>query len=150
MFFELKFKKKVGFKTLLIALILVEGFFPYLKTGNFNDDTFSRPKFHGGYEIGDNDLGLKRLFVHRHGYLIFQNEKDEFQDFQLEVDSLNQQLQLFDYRTKQQIILHFKFDNDKITRIKGEIESRSINLDLTKIDYSDSELLKSDFNWVIK
>ena len=140
--------KKWMLKAGIVFLFLAEGFLPYLQTGNFNDDTFERPKFHGAYSINENEMGLKNVFIHRHGYLIFQNEKDEFQDFKMEFDAINNKMLIFDYRTKERFTLSYKFSDNSITWIEGTISSKPLNLQLNKLDISNSPIMQSGFNWV--
>ena len=140
--------KKWIIKSFFVLLIIIEGLFPYLKTGNFNDDIFPRPKFHGAYSIGENELGLKRLFIHRHGYLIFQNEEDEFQDFQLELDTINQEIKLVDYRINEKFTLNYLHKANTIKGLQGNIFQKSINLKLKKINPSGYAINNTGLSWV--
>lgn len=121
---------KKGLKWALILLFLAEGLFPFIATNNFNDDTFPRPKFHGAYKIINPESDLENVFVHRKGYLIFKNSKDEFQDFQLEVDSINSKFLLFDYENKLNYELVYSESNKKLIQLKGIIYDSEINLSL--------------------
>ena len=127
--------QKRSLKILVISLFLAEGLFPYIQSGNFNDDTYPRPKYHGAYSVGENEFGIKRLFIHRHGYLIFQNEQDEFQDFKMEIDIPNNKIEVNDYRTSKTNYFNFESDNNKLTLItmKKFIDHKQISLTL-KID----------------
>ncbi|MDB9931102.1 hypothetical protein OAD28_00090 [Flavobacteriales bacterium] len=142
--------KKWLLKAGIISLFLVEGFTPYLQTGNFNDDTFERPKFHGAYSVIENEMGIKNVFIHRYGYLIFQNEKDEFQDFKMELDSVNNKILIFDYRTKKKFPLNYKSEKNTLTWIEGKILNQEITLQLNKVDLSNFQKMQSGFNWVEK
>lgn len=95
-------------KTFVLCLICMEVLYPYLRSGYFNDDNSPRPYLHGAYTVeairgpqGSSippDLHLKRLFIHRDGYLIFQHENDKMEDFKLTLDTLHQQLILTNYQ----------------------------------------------------
>ena len=146
-FFAIKPTLKKGLKWALILLFLAEGLFPFLATNNFNDDTFPRPKFHGAYEIINSESDLENVFVHRQGYLIFKNKKDEFQDFQLEVDSIHKLFLVFDYENKVHSILKYKERENQLISISGEINEQKINYNLRKIVLENSALLKSNFHW---
>ena len=78
-----------GCKALFFLLLLFEGMSPFWASGNWNDDLVPRPYLHGAYEVTNNETStfqIKRFFVHRDDYLIFQMEDDEMKDFQLLVN----------------------------------------------------------------
>jgi len=87
------------------------------------------------------------VFVHRQGYLIFKNKKDEFQDFQLEVDSIHKLFLVFDYENKVHSILKYQERENQLISISGEINEQKINYNLRKIVLENSALLKSNFHW---
>ena len=91
-----------GIKSVVIIMILVEGLFPYVVSGNWNDDAVKRPKFHGAYRVESNQYGIEKLYIHRAGYLIVENKKEEKEDFQMELDSINREIVLWDYRNKKE------------------------------------------------
>ena len=124
-----------------------EALLPFLKTQNFNDDNFARPIFHGAYQITNPNSEIENLFVHRMGYLIFQNKNDEFQDYQLEVDTTNHQLLLFDYRTKTNYTLVYQNTNNSITHISGNLGNFELDFELLKYNLKEVPLLKNDFSW---
>ena len=81
-------------KYFVVGIIIMECLFPYIKSGNFNDDKALRPYLHGAYLVKElysptslsmfpQDRTIKKVFVHRQGYLIFQDEKDEVWDFRM-------------------------------------------------------------------
>lgn len=67
-------------------LILLECTLPSFRHGNFNDDHFPRLKHHGAYAVFGSPQ-IKHLFIHRDGYIILQNSKDEFHDFKLNTNN---------------------------------------------------------------
>ncbi len=92
---------KPTLKTFITGLFLLEATFPYVQRWNFNDDLAARPFLHGAYEVVESNIGtipkysnfnFKRFFIHRHHYLIFQNQKDKMMDTKFELDVVNQQL----------------------------------------------------------
>lgn len=91
-----------GIKSVVIIMILLEGLFPYVVSGNWNDDAVKRPKFHGAYRVESNQYGIEKLYIHRAGYLIVENKKEEKEDFQMELDSINREIVLWDYRNKKE------------------------------------------------
>ncbi|MDO7877489.1 hypothetical protein Q5H93_22310 [Hymenobacter sp. ASUV-10] len=71
---------------LLLAGLLLETAGPYLQTGIFNDDAAARPFLHGAYALQAESLagrGLRRLFIHRRGYLITEDSAGRFRDYPL-------------------------------------------------------------------
>ena len=93
-------------KFTVIIMILAESLFVYMKHQNFNDDTQTRPLFHGAYEVQEFIQGkdtltgkentLKHLFIHRDSYLIFQFKNNEMVDFKMEINPFKKTLTLFD------------------------------------------------------
>jgi hypothetical protein len=149
-FFINNSKLKKGIKLVVILLFLVEGLFPFVATQNFNDDTFPRPKLHGAYEIVDSNSEIKNVFIHRKGYLIFKNSKDEFQDFQLEIDSVNKQFLVFDYENKIHSELKYEERNNQLISIFGEINGQKTSYSLKKLNLKNSILLQPSFHWTIE
>jgi hypothetical protein len=93
-------------KTFIICLCLIESLLPYASARNFNDDTAERPHLHGAYEITEvininseeqDNLSIKRFFVHRNGYIIFENDKDQMRDFKLIINQEKNQFELTNY-----------------------------------------------------
>jgi len=71
---------------LLLAVLLLETASPYLQTGVFDDDAAPRPFLHGAYAlraVASGGQGLRRLFIHRRGYLITEDTAGRFRDYPL-------------------------------------------------------------------
>lgn len=148
LFYEPAFSFKIPFyplvKTLLILMIFSEALAPAFKTGNFNDDLQARPIYHGAYAVQDNLFKIKRFFIHRDGYLIFQNEDDTFTDYKFHLLE-NGVFLLKDYQHRQQE-----------GRLKWNPESRRLELSLNsikiigkQIELDHMPLLKSQFSWTV-
>lgn len=86
------------FKAILIAAMLFESLYFFVENNIYNDDITPRPKFHGAYQVKSNFgmIGtyqntdskyfgkidsIKRIFIHRRGYLILQFQDEHFKDF---------------------------------------------------------------------
>ncbi len=149
--------KRIAFKTTIIFVFFVESLFPYILNGLFNDDNMPRNYLHGAYEIfevtkNDEDantvnLNLKRLFVHRHNYLIFQYDDDSMEDFHLEIDPDQHQFLLTNY-DGEIIFLEYKYlETQKI------LELKSPDLGLTiyskSLPWRDLPLLQPLFHWTV-
>lgn len=131
---------KIGLKTMLIGLMLIEILYPYAATKNFNDDLQKRPFLHGAYRVTKiysetdalpaKDLWLKNIFIHRNHYLIFQNANDRMTDYHFEVNEIKKQLILEDYQ-KNKIIVEYEFNpKDSIFKLilqKNVVVSKMMN-----------------------
>ena len=143
-------KLKSGIKWTVILLFIAEGFFPFVATQNFNDDHFPRPKFHGAYQILNPESGVENVFVHRKGYLIFKNMKDEFQDFRMEIDSVNSKILVFDYENKIHSTLKYEEERGELISVLGEINEQGIYYQLKKLNLENSVLMEHDFHWTVE
>ncbi|GAA4336257.1 hypothetical protein GCM10023184_31460 [Flaviaesturariibacter amylovorans] len=80
----------VVLKAFIGFLALAEALYPSLRSGHWNDDRAPRPLLHGAYEVLSGALSPTigpppvRLFVHRRGYLVFQDSAG-FRSFPLQV-----------------------------------------------------------------
>jgi hypothetical protein len=160
---DIKFVKKafpvMFLKALIIGLIFIEASFPYVKTLNFNDDTVARPFLHGAYEVKSvsapsdslavNQFPIKRFFIHRNGYLIFQNQQDEMQDFNFTYDTIakvflvknyqgQETLLRYQYQTKDSILSLQYFLNDKEYRLQGKSQK-----------WQQMPAVRHSFHWTI-
>lgn len=143
---------KKGMKTVIIVLFFTEALFPYLKYGNWNDDTSSRPIFHGAYQIispknKPNYTNWKQVFVHRKGYLIVKNKQNEMQDYHLSIDTINQILNLDRYDNNTSFKLNYNQKNNSFTHLFGDIENQKIDVLVNKINLKNLPLLNSKFHW---
>lgn len=131
---------KIGLKTMLIGLMLIEILYPYAATKNFNDDLQKRPFLHGAYRVTNiypetdtlpvKNLWLKNIFIHRNHYLIFQDANDRMTDYYFEVNEIKKQLILEDYQ-KNKIIVQYEFHpKDSIFKLilkKNVVVSKMMN-----------------------
>lgn len=117
------FKLKKVIKWSLICLLLAEGMFPYFSTGNWNDDAAKRPKFHGAYSVSPNRFGIEKLYIHRAGYLILEDEKSAKEDFQMELDTMNKEIVLWDYRNKKESRWHYTSQENNLTGLISKSDS---------------------------
>lgn len=80
---------------MLIVFVSVESFWPFLQNGEFNDDKIERIKYHGAYQVSSEKKGeysnyiggkeIKRFFIHRKNYIIFQFRDDSMEDFHFKI-----------------------------------------------------------------
>lgn len=126
----------------LIAVIFIETLFPFLQTNNWNDDNAARPPYHGAYQVqqfwqnGDsifcqNEHKWKRVFFHRQGYFIWQNEKDKMQDFEYQL--IGSKIVLFDEKHKPIGQFYISPQKNKNFILQGRLQKDSIRLLLEKL-----------------
>lgn len=97
-------------KIALVAVVLGQAVYPFWKSGIYNDDFAERPFLHGAYRVIDSsDPNLKMIFVHRDGYLIFQDENFRTNDYKLRINPAKNELSLIDYDGSE-TILEFEYD----------------------------------------
>ncbi len=152
----------ISIKAIVIILLLFEVLSPYYNSGNYNDDYAKRPALHGAYEthrmivngdtiipLIDNEQFIKRIFIHRKGYLITQTIKDDMQDYKLTYGD-NNTLQINNYYINSRHKLSYEMLNDSIVYFKGKLEEgKEIELMAIKLNHSQLPLLQKEFNWTI-
>lgn len=146
-------------KAAFSVLISVEIFLPYIRTSNFQDDLAPRPYLHGAYEVqsilskGDTlntkQPAIKRIFIHRDGYLIFQNQNDEMTDYHIEIDKNEKKLLLTDYNGHEQII-HYRYNSiDSLLSLTYSGDQTSKMLNAKVIEWKKLPLLQKQFHWTV-
>lgn len=138
-------------KSLLVILILAEAFYPHLKSGNFNDDNSPRPLLHGVYEVINdakrpNHTAIKRVFIHRDGYLIFQDENDQMIDYRLEIDPLKNEMYVSDYYGSTKTLSYLNRDNNLSLSLPSD-SKKTINCIL--LDHQSLPLMQQQFHWTV-
>ncbi len=140
---------KTYFKTFVVLLFILEGCIPYLQRQNFNDDLAARPYLHGAYAVQTDstsiNLPLKRLFIHRHGYLVFQYEDDSMQDYRLEIDTLRRQFKLTDYEELTWLLDYTYFENERILLL----ENKQMQVRGKALDWKALPALERPFHWTV-
>lgn len=153
-------KSKTGIvKACFIAVILLESLYPYLKSGNFNDDKFPRPVLHGAYELQYSLIGndtvsnqestFKQIFIHRDGYLIFEDQNNVMFDFKLSINEAKKQFILTDYNSQKQA---FEYTYSSLTnqlKLKLHSSTKSEVYILKKIEWRKMPLLQKQFHWTV-
>lgn len=117
------------FKTLFLGLSLVMVVFPYLNSGNYNDDTVERAFLHGAFENIDKESEIQYVFFHRNHYLILMDKNDNRTDFHYSLES-STKLILEDY-TGKSILTEFSYQKkDSILTIaigKNRIQAKELD-----------------------
>lgn len=143
----------------MIGIILLEALYPYIKSGNFNDDSWPRPYLHGAYQVVKASVNqrlvelhqapIKRLFVHRQGFMIFQNFEDQMQDFRLDIRQGAQQILLTDYQLKQ-VTMHYHYQpKDSLLTLQYTWENQRIKLTAKALNWRKLPAIQKQFHWSI-
>jgi hypothetical protein len=146
-------------KIILMILITCEAISPYTRSGNFQDDLARRPPLHGAYEVLSFGNGqetsistgptFKRLFIHRDGFLVFQDQQDEMIDLKMNLDPENRRLELTDYEGHTTYGTYHESANDSMLLIKIDQNGQSLSIHTKQLDWRKLPLLQSHFHWTV-
>ena len=141
---------------LILVIIAAESFGPSVLRGSFNDDLAPRPYLHGAYSVVQQnftegnplfDRKIKRVFIHRDGYIIFQMMNDDMLDFKLEIDQGAQRLTLTDY-SGGQCELNYRYSHK--TENLEIISTLGTPLLTTKtLNWRKLPVLQKQFHWTV-
>ncbi|TPG45309.1 hypothetical protein [Flavobacterium pectinovorum] len=148
---------KTTVKIIVILFILMESVFPYFQKENFNDDNMTRNPLHGAYEVVKIEkketpkpavnLKIKRIFIHRNNYFIFQYTDDTMEDFHLEINETKNQFVLTNYNGER-IKLQYKYSgNSKILEIHSP--ELGITIYSKALPWKKLPLLQPLFHWTV-
>lgn len=128
-----------------LILIFAETLYPLFSTQTWNDDHAARPFLHGAYEAVDKNAEIKRIFVHRDGYLILQDQQENFTDLKLHIDQAKQTFQLQDYDLHQTTVPYsWNAGTGLLTlKIAGE------DSEFRTTEWKELPLLKDQFHWTV-
>ena len=149
----------VFFKCLITGLIFFEALYPYFRKSNFNDDVAKRPYLHGAYEVKQmivgqdtlsaNNFQIKRFFIHRDSYLIFQNQADKMQDYKLSYNIDKYEYTLTDYQLKI-VTVALKYNpTDSVLVVKYFKNDRQYEVTGKALDWKKLPLMNSGFHWTV-
>ncbi|NOT51830.1 MAG: hypothetical protein HOP10_11205 [Chitinophagaceae bacterium] len=137
------------------GIILLEAFYPFMRSGNFNGDKAKRPYMHGAYEVQQfiagadtlqpNKFPVKRFFIHKDNYMIFQGDNDEMVDYKLVYDTGKQQYVLVDYNMKNEPIW-LKYNAADSTL---QVSFRLNQLTGKALDWRKLPALQKEFHWTV-
>jgi hypothetical protein len=150
-------QKSAGFKELkwnmtakIISgfFILAEGFYPYFKLGTFNDDLQNQQPLYGAYELvnDSSNYQIKRFFLHKDDYLIFQDENDEMSSYKIDHNLIHRYF-LVDNTTTSQLKFHYQYDQkEKLFTLSGIADQP---LRFRKIEEKELPLLQPLFHLTV-
>lgn len=149
----------VFFKSLFIGLVAVEALYPYVKSGNYNDDLAERPFLHGAYEVNTITVGgdtvalasspVRRFFIHRNGYMIFQDQKDTMLDYQLTYDTSHHLLILKDYQLEETVLRYNYSSGDSLLLLRYEKNGQEYQLTARQLNWKELPAVKNEFHWTV-
>ena len=142
-------------KWFAVGIILLEAFYPFFRSGNYNDDLAKRPPMHGAYEVkqfiaGSDTLApagfpVKRFFIHRDSYMIFQDQQDEMIDYKLVYDAGKKEYVLVDYNMKKEPVwLEYNTADSTL-----QVSFRLNQLTGKALDWRKLPALKKEFHWTV-
>ncbi|PWH85090.1 hypothetical protein [Brumimicrobium oceani] len=143
---------RFSIKGIIVLFIISESLFPYIQTGNYNDDKVPRISMHGAYEILKSqpdgileNLNIKRFFIHRQGYFIFQYEDDSMEDFHLEIQQNKLILTNYD---EEEIELEYSYSDASKTL---EIKSKELGWTIhgKELNWRELPLMQPLFHWTV-
>jgi hypothetical protein len=144
---------------LAIGLIILEVFYPFLLSGNFNGDKTPKPYLHGAYEVthiieGKDSIAssaspVKRFFIHRDSYIIFQDQQDVMKDYKLSYDKSDTTFTITDYQFKQTVLSYVYQPADSTLTLQYFTNGKAIKLIGKAIDWRKLPALKKDFHWTM-
>jgi hypothetical protein len=147
-------------KCMLTGFMLLESFLPYIRSKNFNDDAAARPYMHGAYAVqqfisGADTLSgvqspVKRFFIHRNGYLVFQDQQDAMQDYKLDYDTGQYNYVITDYR-QHRTNLDITFNAaDSLLTIHYLNKNNPITITGKGLNWRQLPALKKNFHWTVE
>lgn len=147
----------ISIKTFAIGLLFLDATAPYILSRHFNDDTVARPYLHGAYEVNrveedgkPLDLSLspvKRFFIHRKGYLIFQDPQDSTQDYRLEISPEKNKLLLTGYDLHRSSIDYTYREQDSTLTLTYSRNNKQYLLQAKALDWKKLPALQDHFHW---
>lgn len=146
-------------KYMVTGLIFLEAFYPTVRSGNVNDDVAERPYLHGAYEVNQiingsdtlnrADYPVKRFFIHRNGYFIFQDPEDHMKDYALVYDTINHFLLLKDYQLRQTTIKYKYIAADSTLTLQYSYNGKQCQLQAKALDWKKLPALQKSFHWLV-
>ncbi len=130
---------------------------PNMQQGNFNDDKAVRPYLHGAYEVtgifygqynaASQELPVKKVFIHRNGYLIFQQANEQMRDYHIRYDTVNKLLLLRDHKGSQTVIYYRHNSSDSSLQLNYLQQGKMTTLHTKEINWRQMPLLRDQFSW---
>lgn len=144
-------------KCFVIGIMLLEVLYPFFITMNFNGDRAKRPYLHGAYEVKEMISGkdtlsagnfpVKRFFIHSRGYMIFQDQMENMEDFKFDYDLATNAYRLTDYQLKKIPIGIQYNEKDSMIALQYLKGGDAVRLKAKAIDWRLLPALNKGFHW---
>lgn len=152
-------KTRATLKTFVFGVLLIEALHFPLSTGSVNDDSISRPLYHGAYEIVSikDDGGaeveslqiLERFFIHRRSYLIYQFKDDQMVDYVLK-DTEYDSIKVKSKNSEDLNNIYFSlYADETILQISDILDGVPCTISGRRLNWQELPLLQDDFHWTI-
>ncbi len=148
-------------KLLVVTGMVASSLWPYMRDGNFNDDVYPRPPFHGAYQVsgfvldGDTVPSTQpgtwhRVFVHREGYFIVQHTEAGMADYTLTVDTTAKTWLVKSYAGPVvQAVLHYQEAGDSLLHVSGDWNGQLLQFELKRERLETLPVLQKEFHWIV-
>lgn len=150
---------RLTLKLFIVGLFFLEALYPYGQSKIVNDDLVERPFLHGAYQVQTTLLdsithnpfsSIKRFFIHRNGYIIFQDQADQMKDFKLQIDSTSHVFILTDY-TLHQIRIRYEYTKqDSLLTLHYKIHDKPYIIQGKALNWKILPALKDEIHWTIE
>jgi len=126
---------------LIVSVFVVEAIYPAVIMEHVNDDAIARPAHHGAYAVL-NHASIRRLFVHRQGYIILENAAGERLDLKI-TSANNAVFALLNERDQSKSSLTWNSSRAVTWKNKKTADT----LYLKELPYRELPLLQDSFHW---
>lgn len=151
---------RISFKTLLLGVFLLEALQPFITKGCKNHDMAGKPYLHGAYEVYEvrrgkdsvdiHETPVRRFFIHRDGFMIFQDWNDGMNDYRLQVFPGNTEMILTDYELHQsRLDYQWQAKEGIMTLSMYPKDSASYTYKARELDWQALPALKPQFHWMV-
>ncbi len=149
---EVKFPFKIVLKSVVWVLIVCESFYMYFAEWNFNDDKAERPKYHGAYTVassGDSANDIKKIYIHRKGYLITESADRKQKDFKFQLEESGHWY-LSDTVTNSGFEVDCIIKSDSLIQLAHWPGMERDTLNLRAFEWQSMALLQGQSHWCVE
>ncbi len=138
---------KTSMKIFVISLFIMETFCPV-------EPVLAAPFLHRAFEITEgaaslNTLTIKRFFIHKDGFIIFETDRGQMLDYKLQVDSSAGQLIITGYDLKTTPYDYRYFSATGVIELQDPLHKDQI-MRATAINWQDMPALRDNFHWTVE
>lgn len=140
---------RIGTTVFISLLIVIEIVYPLTEAVHKEKELFS-----GAYEVQQTDTSgtsessrFKKFFIHKDGYLIFQDKDDNFFDYRLFIDTTQQVFSITDYNKKETLLRYVWNSTDSILSFSFPYDVKAQEIFGKKLRTNNLPALRNTFNW---